>query len=100
MSANELEIVDVPERGRYEARRGERTVGFADYQRSGDVVVLPHTEVDPAVEGQGVGSALARTALDAIRESGATVDPKCPFIAAYIERHPQYADLVRSGQRS
>lgn len=95
MSTNDVEVVDVPERGRYEARIGERTVGFAEYQRSDDLVVLPHTEVDPAYEGQGVGSALARAALDDIRERGAAVDPRCPFIASYIDRHPEYADLRR-----
>src|SRR5690606_17493780 len=53
-----------------------------------------HTVVETAAEGRGVGSALARTALDAARAEGLRVVPQCPFIAAYIARHPDYADLV------
>jgi predicted GNAT family acetyltransferase len=57
-------------------------------------VIFTHTEVLPAFEGRGVGSALAKGALDAVRAEGSSVEPRCPFIAAYIRRHPAYADLV------
>ena len=53
-----------------------------------------HTEIDPAFEGKGLGSALAKGALDAERALGEPVVPLCPFIRAYIDRHPEYADLV------
>ena len=69
-------------------------LGTARYERREDVVVLTHTEVDPAAEGKGVGSALARAALDGARAAGLRVVPQCPFIATWIERHPDYADLV------
>jgi predicted GNAT family acetyltransferase len=87
-------VTDAPERGRFEARVGDRLAGFADYLRSGVLVVYPHTEVEPAFEGRGVGSALARAALDDARARGLPVLATCPFIAGWIGRHPDYADLV------
>ncbi len=83
-----------PDRNRFEAISGEDLLGRVDYEDRGEVVVLTHTVVEPAAEGKGVGSALARTALEHAREEGRTVDPQCPFIAAWIDRHPDYADLV------
>jgi hypothetical protein len=56
--------------------------------------VFTHTVVLPAFEGRGVGSALARGALDDVRASGRTLVAQCPFIRGYIERQPEYADLV------
>ena len=57
-------------------------------------IVLYHTEVDSAFEGRGLGSVLVAGALDDIRRRGLEVEPLCPFVAAYIARHPEYADLV------
>ena len=71
---------------------GERAI--AAYQREGDTIVFTHTVVPPAIEGRGVGSKLVRAALDAARDQHLTVVPQCPFVAAYIERHPEYRDLV------
>ncbi|MGC0273531.1 GNAT family N-acetyltransferase [Pseudactinotalea sp. Z1739] len=78
------------------ATAGGEHLGRLEYERRADVVALRHTLVEPAAEGRGVGSALARTALDWIRAEGRRVDPVCPFVAAWIERHPDYADLVVS----
>lgn len=91
---SELRVTHVPEQNRYEARAGDELLGALAYEARPDVVVLTHTEVEPAAEGRGVGSALARTALDDVRHRGLRVDPQCPFVAAWIERHPDYADLV------
>lgn len=94
-------VTDVPERSRFEARVGDELAGFARYVRTPDRVVFVHTEVDPAFEGKGVGSALARTALDSMRQRDARIEARCPFIAAYIKRHPAYADLlVQAGATS
>ena len=71
--------------------------GAAFYELDDDVITFTHTEVDPEFEGQGVGSALARYALDQAREAGLRVRPLCPFIARWIRRHPDYADLVVAG---
>lgn len=95
--APEIEIVDAKDEGRYEARIDGELAGFLEYVVDGDVVTMPHTEVDPRFEGRGVGSALASSALDSVRGVGGRVVPSCSFIASYIERHPEYADLVAEG---
>jgi predicted GNAT family acetyltransferase len=89
-----IDVVDVPERRRFEARIGTEVAGISQYRRRGERVIFTHTEVSPAFEGKGVGSALAKGALDAVRAAGGVVEPLCPFIAAWIRRHPAYQDLV------
>jgi len=88
------EVVDVPDDHRYEIRLGGDLAGFAVYHRRGGRAYFVHTEIDPAFEGKGLGSALAKGALDAQRALGESVVPLCPFIRSYIDRHPDYADLV------
>jgi predicted GNAT family acetyltransferase len=90
----ELEVVDNPTEQRFEARRDGRVVAFAQYRRVRGRLVFFHTEVDPAFEGQGIGSRLAAGALDDVRAHGLTIGVKCPFIAAYLQRHPEYEDLL------
>lgn len=90
----EIRVQHVPERQRYEAVVGQDVLGVAEYEQHGEAVVLTHTVVEPAAEGKGVGSALARTALDAARADGLQVVPQCHFMATWIDRHPDYADLV------
>ncbi len=68
--------------------------GFAAYRREEGLVTFTHTVVDDAFEGHGVGSTLVRAALDAVRDEGVRVVPRCPFVADYIDKHPEYADLV------
>jgi predicted GNAT family acetyltransferase len=82
------------EGARYEALVDSKTAGFAEYQLTKDLIVFTHTEVDPAYEGQGVGSALARAALDEVRGTGRKVIALCPFIKGWIGRHREYVDLV------
>jgi predicted GNAT family acetyltransferase len=79
---------------RYEIRADGRVAGFAAYDISGNKVVFTHTEIDNAFEGRGLGSHLAKAALDDVRQHHQRVQPRCPFIAAYIQRHAEYADLV------
>jgi uncharacterized protein len=88
------EVRDAPDRRRYEAFEDGSLAGFAEYRDQGDVRIFTHTEVFPAFEGRGIGSALARGALDDVRASGRTLVAQCPFIRGYIEHHPEYADLV------
>ncbi len=71
---------------------GHRAV--AAYQMEGDTIVFTHTVVPPAIEGRGVGSKLIKAALDSARDRGLKVVPQCPFVRAYIERHPEYRSLV------
>ncbi len=101
MSANEgtteVVVTDAPEASRYEARVGDLVLGFAEYRLTRDVITFLHTEVLPVAEGRGVGGRLARTALEDARARGLRVRPLCPFISAYIRRHPEYLDLVVRG---
>ena len=81
---------------RYELRRAGALAARVDYAMQDGVVVLTHTEVLPAYDGQGLGSKVAGHALDDVRLRGLKARPVCDFIARYIERHPEYADLVSS----
>jgi uncharacterized protein len=63
-------------------------------------IVFTHTEVPKALEGQGIAQKMAQTALEDARARGRTVVPLCPFVAAYIRRHPEYQDLVEPAFRS
>ena len=92
--AMEPTVRDVPEADRFEIRDGERVLGVAAYQRRGDTVVFTHTEVDPDAGQSGLGSTLVRAALDDVRARGGSVVPRCPFVRGWIDRHPEYADLV------
>ena len=88
-------MTDVPERDRFEARsEAGDLAGVLTYQLSGAIVVYTHTEVDPAFEGQGVGSALARAGMDDARARNRTVVPICPFLGEWLTRHPEYDKLV------
>jgi uncharacterized protein len=90
----ELTVADNADKKRYEARYGSEVVGFLTYHERPGRMTLIHTEVDAEFEGEGVGSRLVSGALDDIRRRGLTVVPICPFVSAYIRRHPEYADLV------
>jgi hypothetical protein len=65
------------------------------YRLEPGVITLMHTEVPPALGGHGIGSALVRGVLDIVRARGLKVVAKCPFVAAYLGRHPEYNDLIR-----
>ena len=91
---SDVEVHDNAAGSRVEARVDGELAGFAAYIDRGAVRVFTHTEVDPAFAGQGVGGAIARGALDEARASGLTVVPRCPFIKGWIDKHPDYADLI------
>ncbi len=86
------------ERHRYEAVGAEGAVaGFLEYVDHRGTRVLFHTEVDPAIEERGIGSTLAREALDQALASGLSLRVTCPFLVEWIGRHPDYADKVTLG---
>ncbi|WP_042387127.1 GNAT family N-acetyltransferase [Streptacidiphilus melanogenes] len=93
-------VVDNPDASRFEIYDGEEMAGFAEYHRFRNEIAFIHTEIDPSFEGRGLGSALARAALDAAREQGLEVLPFCPFIRGWITKHPEYVDLVPQAQRA
>lgn len=98
---SDITITRTDEQHRYEARLDDKAAGVAEFQLTPELVIFTHTEVDPAFEGRGVGSALAKYALDDVRAQGTRrVLVVCPFINAYIARHPEYADLLFNAPRS
>lgn len=89
------EVQDNATDGQFEVRTDGGTA-FIAYHREGDAISLDHTEVPPALEGRGIGSALVKGTLDLARKRGDKILPRCSFVAAYIERHPEYRDLIAS----
>jgi predicted GNAT family acetyltransferase len=79
---------------RYEAWLDGELAGFAQYTISENAVVFTHTQVFGQFEGRGVGGALARGALDDARAAGSKVVPVCPFFEGWIDKHPDYQDLL------
>ena len=87
-------VIHNAERSRFEtAPQGQ--LATCDYRRMGDVLVLHHTEVPPALQGRGVAADLVRTALDFARGQGLQVRPTCSYVASYMRRHPETLDLLQ-----
>lgn len=85
------EVRNAPDARRYEIVQGGAVAGFAEYQEvRGDRIVFTHTEIDPAFEGQGLGSQLIAFALEDARDRGQWIVPICPFVARYVHRHPEF----------
>ena len=93
-------VVNEPDASRYAVSIDGRVVGFAAYRLLPGRVVFVHTEIDGDVEGRGVGSRLARAALDDVIGRGLQITPLCPFIAGYVSRHPGYVQHVDPGHRA
>jgi predicted GNAT family acetyltransferase len=93
-------VTDVPERERFEAHDDDGALaGVLTYQLTGAIVVYTHTKVDPGFEGRGVGSALARAAMDDARSKSRTVVPICPFLTGWLEQHKEYDSVVARSTR-
>lgn len=91
----DVTVIDVPERTRYEARVDGELAAFADYIPTDELLAFTHTEVLPAFEGKGIGSALVRDALDDVRARQRSVLAVCPFVSGWIARHrDDYGDLL------
>ncbi|GGI08594.1 GNAT family N-acetyltransferase [Egicoccus halophilus] len=89
-----MDIERDPDGQRYVASDDGREVGELTFAQEAGTLRLLHTKVDEAAEGRGIGGGLARRALDDARRDGLRVDPQCQFVAGWIERHPEYAELV------
>jgi uncharacterized protein len=83
-----------PQRHRFELA-ADGHIAFSEYRRESGVLNIMHTEVPKELHGRGIGSALARGLLDIARAQGLKVVANCPFVAGYIGKHPEYADLVK-----
>lgn len=80
--------------GRYEISVDGAVVGFAEFSDSGSVRAMPHTLVDPAFSGRGLAAILVREALEDTRAAGLSVAPQCSYVAAFIDKNPEFRDLV------
>ena len=87
------EVVDNPARHRFELEVDGETA-FAEYRREGPSIVFTHTVVPEALSGRGIGSRLIRAALETVRAEGLKAVPQCPFVRAFIEKHPEEQDLL------
>ncbi|MCB0457310.1 MAG: GNAT family N-acetyltransferase [Flavobacteriaceae bacterium] len=93
----ELIIIDNSERKRFETVV-EGHVAIIEYIRAKDkVIYFTHTEVPKELEGKGVGSALVKGVLERVEAEGLTLAPLCPFVAAYLKRHPEWQRLLAKG---
>jgi len=84
------------DKNRFEASSSAGTA-VSEYMKVGNTLIFTHTEVPEALEGQGIGGKLAKAALEYVRDNKMSAAPLCPFVKGYIERHPEYKDLVRLG---
>ena len=95
----QLAIRDNLDRHRFEVDLGDGSLAIAEYTLPAGKIMFTHTEVPPAHEGKGIGSALIRFALDAARERGLKVIPICPFFAKYMAEHREVQDLLDDAWR-
>jgi predicted GNAT family acetyltransferase/glutaredoxin len=96
----DAKVVNVPEAHRYELLLDGQRIGELAYRQRKDRIAFTHTNVNAAYEGRGFGSRLAEAALADARRQGLAVVPLCPFIAWYIEQHPEHGDMVAADYAS
>jgi predicted GNAT family acetyltransferase len=82
------------EGGRYEITVDGDLAGFTQFHPDGDVLVFPHTQIDERYSGQGLAKILIGQALDDVRARGLTIVPTCEFVQGYLDKNPQYQDLI------
>ncbi|HTW21028.1 MAG TPA: GNAT family N-acetyltransferase [Mycobacteriales bacterium] len=90
----QIEVTNNAAARRYEVHVDGELAGLTTYDLVGEQVVFTHAEVYPKFEGHGIGSALARAALDDVIAQEKVITPRCPFIVDYVRRHPSYLEYV------
>ena len=95
-TSQEVNVVHDAEHNRFTAQVDGKTA-VLEYMDVGNTYIFTHTEVPIGLEGQGIGGALAKTGLEYVRDNNLTAAPLCPFVKAYIQRHPEYKELVKMG---
>jgi len=93
LDVNNPIVIHNVEGERFEIQLGD-DVAILEYQRSGDNIIFPHTEVPTKYEGHGLASKLAVAALEYAKQEGFKVVALCPFVSSYIRRHPEYQDIT------
>ncbi len=99
MTTDDISLADNPGLHRFELKKAGEVAAYAEYNLIKGAVLFTHTEVLPAFEGQGLGSKLAKFALDDVRARRLHAIPQCQFIAGWIRKHPDYLDLVAEEHR-
>ncbi len=92
-----VEVRNNESESQYEIFLDGLRIGLLQYSVTGKTVTTPHTEIDPAFGGRGLGKALVTSALDEFRDGGLFVNPSCPFVRNFIRDNPAYHDLVKGG---
>lgn len=100
MATTDVLVTDNSAESQFKARIGDQLAGVVEYRLTDDRITFTHTRVFDDFAGKGVGGALARQALDAVRADGTRkVVPECSFIAGWLDKHPDYQDLEAEGAR-
>jgi predicted GNAT family acetyltransferase len=95
------EVRENPARRRFEIWVDDTLAGFTEYRPDDETTyTFFHTEVDPTFEGQGLAVQLIRQALDTMKERGISVRPTCPFVKRFVQRHPDYQQLVPASEHA
>jgi predicted GNAT family acetyltransferase len=93
IAIGDLEVIHNTEARRFEIHYDDEMARL-EYHLRGPSIVYTHTVVPVVLEGHGIAGRLAKEALDYARDSGLSVVPLCPYVADYIDKHPEYRDLV------
>jgi predicted GNAT family acetyltransferase len=95
----DLQVADDPDQERFEIRADGELAGIVQYHLRGNEIAFTHTETGDRFRGQGIGSFLVRSTLDAVRQRNLAVLPYCPFVNRWMIEHHEYADLVPDDRR-
>lgn len=93
MQTSDLHVIHNPEKKRFEIQVDSYTAILA-YSMNGNIIIFTHTGVPPALEGRGIGSLLVKTGMQYAKEHNLKVNSLCWFVSGYIERHPEFQDLL------
>lgn len=96
MDSSQLQVINNEAKNRFEVKV-DKYLAVCEYKLIKDRIIFTHTEVPPAIEGQGIASRLAKTGLEYAVANNLKIMPLCPYVAAYIKRHPEYLPHVMEG---
>src|SRR5215467_10927420 len=99
VNLDEVVVRDNAQSSRYEARVGDY-LAVITYERTPGQITFIHTQVPQVLSGHGIAEKMAHSVLEEARAAGLAVIPRCPYVAAYIRRHPEYTDLVPPSARA
>lgn len=95
-----VSVTDNPAEHRFEVHWGDRLAGFTVYEERPEGYAFVHTKIEPDLEGHGLASRLVRVAMDAMAERGTAVLPYCPYVNAWLAKHPDHLGVVPPDRRA